>query len=223
MLAAVAMEWSSESTAVRRLRGAAERREERAAPLHPERGSSSQEDARGGGRMRKATESGGASRGAGTALSEARTVLALALYLLALRALVQLSLQRLLLSRTAGLQGEFDARQARYGRPARPRVLRRPRRVSPGLGSAGSLCPKRLRPVLLCAESRGVSERTWVGSRMVLRVLVGVPRTYPGLAKRPSFLFAGRSGALSSLYYPLGHACSCRGLVFPHAPVLFLS
>ncbi|XP_051002276.1 endoplasmic reticulum metallopeptidase 1 isoform X2 [Acomys russatus] len=103
-----------ESAAVRRHRGAAERREGPAASPHPERGaSSSQEDARGGGRMRKGTESGGASRGAGTALSEARTVLALALYLLVLRVTVQLSLQRLLLRGTAALPGEFDARHAR--------------------------------------------------------------------------------------------------------------
>ncbi|XP_057635172.1 endoplasmic reticulum metallopeptidase 1 isoform X2 [Chionomys nivalis] len=108
------MEWSSESAAVRRHRGAAERREGEAAEPHREREASAPEDASGGGRTRKrSTESGGASRGAGTALCEARTVLALALYLLALRALVQLSLQRLVLSRPAGLQGEFDARQAR--------------------------------------------------------------------------------------------------------------
>ncbi|XP_013203543.1 endoplasmic reticulum metallopeptidase 1 isoform X1 [Microtus ochrogaster] len=108
------MEWSSESAAVRRHRGAAERREGEAAEPHGEREASAPEDASGGGRTRKrSTESGGASRGAGTALCEARTVLALALYLLALRALVQLSLQRLVLSRPAGLQGEFDARQAR--------------------------------------------------------------------------------------------------------------
>ncbi|CAH6777974.1 endoplasmic reticulum metallopeptidase 1 isoform X1 [Phodopus roborovskii] len=108
------MEWSSESAAVRRHRGAAERREGPAAAPHREREASAQADASGGGRTRKGSSgSGGASRGAGTALSEARTVLALALYLLALRALVQLSLQRLVLSRTSGLQGEFDARQAR--------------------------------------------------------------------------------------------------------------
>ncbi|XP_038193626.1 endoplasmic reticulum metallopeptidase 1 isoform X2 [Arvicola amphibius] len=104
------MEWSSESVAVRRHRGAAERREGEAAEPQREREASAPEDASGSGRTRKrSTESGGA----GTALCEARTVLALALYLLALRALVQLSLQRLVLSRPAGLQGEFDARQAR--------------------------------------------------------------------------------------------------------------
>ncbi|CAO2585140.1 Endoplasmic reticulum metallopeptidase 1 [Lemmus lemmus] len=108
------MEWSSESAAVRRHRGAAERREGEAAEPHGEREASAPVDASGGGRTRKrSTESGGASRGSGTALCEARTVLALAFYLLALRALVQLSLQRLVLSRPAGLQGEFDARQAR--------------------------------------------------------------------------------------------------------------
>ncbi|XP_055470094.1 endoplasmic reticulum metallopeptidase 1 isoform X1 [Psammomys obesus] len=102
-----------ESAAVRRHRGAAEHREGQAAEPRRERGASAPEDSRGDGRTRKRRESEGASRGAGIALSEARTVLAFALYLLALRALVQLSLQRLLLSRTAGLQGEFDARQAR--------------------------------------------------------------------------------------------------------------
>ncbi|XP_028619895.1 endoplasmic reticulum metallopeptidase 1 [Grammomys surdaster] len=107
------MEWSSESAAVRRHRGTAERREGQAAASHPQREASTQEDERGGGRMRGRTENGSGSRGAKTALSEARTVLALALYLLALRALVQLSLQRLVLSRTSGLQGEFDAHQAR--------------------------------------------------------------------------------------------------------------
>lgn len=119
--AVAAMEWSSESAAVRRHRGAAERREGPAAAPHRAREASAREDASGGGRTRRRSpESGGASRGAGSALSEARTVLALALYLLALRALVQLSLQRLVLSRTAGLQGEFDAHQARYGRPGGP-------------------------------------------------------------------------------------------------------
>ncbi|KAL6071353.1 hypothetical protein STEG23_006201 [Scotinomys teguina] len=108
------MEWSSESAAVRRHRGAAERREGPAALPDREREALAQEDVSGGWRTRKkSSESGGTSPGAGIALSEARTVLALALYLLALRALVQLSLQRLVLSRTAGLQGEFDAHQAR--------------------------------------------------------------------------------------------------------------
>lgn len=165
MVAAAAMEWSSESAAVRRHRGTAERREGQVAASHPQREASAPEDERGGGRMRGRTENGSGSRGAKTALSEARTALALALYLLALRALVQLSLQRLVLSRTSGLQGEFDARQARYGRSARPRVLCGPRRVSPGWGSAGSagparvspapLCPRRGNPALRCAESRG--------------------------------------------------------------------
>uniref|UniRef100_Q3UVK0-2 Isoform 2 of Endoplasmic reticulum metallopeptidase 1 n=1 Tax=Mus musculus TaxID=10090 RepID=Q3UVK0-2 len=107
------MEWSSESAAVRRHRGTAERREGEAAASHRQREASAQEDAKGVGRMWGKTENGGGSRVAKTALSEARTALALALYLLALRALVQLSLQRLVLSRTSGLQGEFDARQAR--------------------------------------------------------------------------------------------------------------
>uniref|UniRef100_A0A8C6I5D3 Endoplasmic reticulum metallopeptidase 1 n=1 Tax=Mus spicilegus TaxID=10103 RepID=A0A8C6I5D3_MUSSI len=107
------MEWSSESATVRRHRGTAERREGEAAASHRQREASAQEDAKGVGRMWGKTENGGGSRVAKTALSEARTALALALYLLALRALVQLSLQRLVLSRTSGLQGEFDARQAR--------------------------------------------------------------------------------------------------------------
>lgn len=129
MVAVAAMEWSSESAAVRRHRGTAERREGEAAASHRQREASAQEDAKGVGRMWGKTENGGGSRVAKTALSEARTALALALYLLALRALVQLSLQRLVLSRTSGLQGEFDARQARYGRSARPRVL-----CGPGVG-----------------------------------------------------------------------------------------
>lgn len=112
-MAVAAMEWSSESAAVRRHRGTAERREGEAAASHRQREASAQEDAKGVGRMWGKTENGGGSRVAKTALSEARTALALALYLLALRALVQLSLQRLVLSRTSGLQGEFDARQAR--------------------------------------------------------------------------------------------------------------
>ncbi|XP_031245925.1 endoplasmic reticulum metallopeptidase 1 isoform X3 [Mastomys coucha] len=107
------MEWSSESAAVRRHRGTAERREGEAAASHPQKEASAPKDARAGERMRGKTENGSGSRAAKTALSEARTALALALYLLALRALVQLSLQRLVLSRTSGLQGEFDARQAR--------------------------------------------------------------------------------------------------------------
>lgn len=131
VVAAAAMEWSSESATVRRHRGTAERREGEAAASHRQGEASAREDAKGDGRMRG---NGSGSRGAKTALSEARTALALVLYLLALRALVQLSLQRLVLSRSSGLQGEFDARQARYGRSARPRVLCGPRRVSPGVG-----------------------------------------------------------------------------------------
>ncbi|GAB5579647.1 endoplasmic reticulum metallopeptidase 1 isoform X1 [Prionailurus iriomotensis] len=46
-------------------------------------------------------------------MSEARAALGLALYLLALRALVQLSLQQLVLRGAAGRPGDFDARQAR--------------------------------------------------------------------------------------------------------------
>ncbi|XP_043343142.1 endoplasmic reticulum metallopeptidase 1 isoform X1 [Cervus canadensis] len=115
------MEWGSESGAVRRHRIGGERRDGPAAAQQPEREALAQEplaDACGGGaRTRKRSgegSGGGASRGAGTALSEARAALGLALYLLALRALVQLSLQQLVLGGAAvGRQGEFDALQAR--------------------------------------------------------------------------------------------------------------
>ncbi|XP_029059906.1 endoplasmic reticulum metallopeptidase 1 isoform X2 [Monodon monoceros] len=114
------MEWGSESGAVRRYRIGGERRDGPAAAPQLEREALAQEppaDACGGGtRMRKRSGegSGGASRGAGTGLSEARAALGLALYLLALRALVQLSLQQLVVRRAAvGHRGEFDARQAR--------------------------------------------------------------------------------------------------------------
>ncbi|KAM9675284.1 endoplasmic reticulum metallopeptidase 1 isoform 1-T1 [Dama dama] len=118
------MEWGSESGAVRRHRIGGERRDGPAAAQQPEREALAQEplaDACGGGgggaRTRKRSgegSGGGASRGAGTALSEARAALGLALYLLALRALVQLSLQQLVLRGAAvGRQGEFDAHRAR--------------------------------------------------------------------------------------------------------------
>ncbi|XP_065735562.1 endoplasmic reticulum metallopeptidase 1 isoform X2 [Phocoena phocoena] len=115
------MEWGSESGAVRRYRIGGERRDGPAAAPQLEREALAHEplaDACGGGgaRMRKRSGegSGGASRGAGTGLSEARATLGLALYLLALRALVQLSLQQLVVRRAAvGHRGEFDARQAR--------------------------------------------------------------------------------------------------------------
>ncbi|KAM6184068.1 endoplasmic reticulum metallopeptidase 1 isoform 1-T1 [Erethizon dorsatum] len=113
------MEWGSESGAVRRHRVGNERREGPAATPQPEREAPAQEplvDACGGGtRTRKRSEAGGggASRGAGSGLSEARAALGLALYLLVLWALVQLSLQQLVLRRPAGHRGEFDARRAR--------------------------------------------------------------------------------------------------------------
>lgn len=117
----VAMEWGSESGAVRRHRIGGEHRDGPAPALQPEREAAAQEslaDACGGGgartRKRSAKGSGGASRGAETGLSEGRAALGLALYLLALRALVQLSLQQLMLHRAAGHSGEFNARQARY-------------------------------------------------------------------------------------------------------------
>ncbi|XP_069330294.1 endoplasmic reticulum metallopeptidase 1 isoform X2 [Eulemur rufifrons] len=115
------MEWGYESAAVRRHRVGGERREGPEAAPPPEREAPAQEplvDAcggRGGARTRKRSPggSGGASRGAGTGLSEARAALGLALYLLALRTLVQLSLQQLVLRGATGHRGEFDARQAR--------------------------------------------------------------------------------------------------------------
>ncbi|XP_070934867.1 endoplasmic reticulum metallopeptidase 1 isoform X2 [Macaca nemestrina] len=117
----LAMEWGSESAAVRRHRVGGERRDGPAAAPPPEREARAQEPlvdgcgGGGGGRTRKRSlgGSGGASRGAGTGLSEARAALGLALYLLALRTLVQLSLQQLVLRGTAGHHGEFDALQAR--------------------------------------------------------------------------------------------------------------
>eukprot|EP00069_Balaena_mysticetus_P021282 bmy_03025T0 len=97
------MEWGSESGAVRRHRIGGERRDGPAAAPQLEREALAQEplaDACGGGartRKRSAEGSGSASRRAGTGLSEARASLGLALYLLALRALVHLSLQQLLI------------------------------------------------------------------------------------------------------------------------------
>uniref|UniRef100_A0AAA9S679 Endoplasmic reticulum metallopeptidase 1 n=1 Tax=Bos taurus TaxID=9913 RepID=A0AAA9S679_BOVIN len=115
------MEWASESGAVRRHRIGGERRDGPAAAQQPEREALAPEplaDACGGGaRTRKRSgegSGGGARRGTGTGLSEARAALGLALYLLALRALVQLSLRQLVLRGAAvGHQGEFDAHQAR--------------------------------------------------------------------------------------------------------------
>ncbi|XP_045324503.1 endoplasmic reticulum metallopeptidase 1 isoform X2 [Leopardus geoffroyi] len=113
------MEWASESAAVRRHRVGGERRDGPAAAPQPRREALAPEppaDAGGGGggaRTRKRSAGGDASRGAGTGLSEARAALGLALYLLALRALVQLSLQQLVLRGAAGRPGDFDARQAR--------------------------------------------------------------------------------------------------------------
>lgn len=114
------MEWGLESAAVRRHRGGVERRDGRAAtPLWEREAPAAQEplvDACSGGartRKRSAARSGGARRAAGTGLSEVRAALGLALYLLVLRTLVQLSLQQLVLRGAAGRHGEFDARQAR--------------------------------------------------------------------------------------------------------------
>ncbi|XP_028349766.1 endoplasmic reticulum metallopeptidase 1 isoform X4 [Physeter macrocephalus] len=114
------MEWGSEPGAVRRHRIGGERRDGPAAAPQLEREALAQKplaDVCGGGartRKRSGEGSGSASRGAGTGLSEARAALGLALYLLALRALVHLSLQQLVVRGTAvGHRGEFDARQAR--------------------------------------------------------------------------------------------------------------
>lgn len=126
----VAMEWGSESAAVRRHRVGGERRDGAGATLLPEREAPAQEplvDACGSGartRKRVASGSGGARRAAGTGLSEARAALGIALYLLTLRTLVQLSLQQLVLRGATGHHGEFDAHQARYQLlPPVPRVL----------------------------------------------------------------------------------------------------
>lgn len=124
------MEWGSESAAVRRHRAGVDRRDGQAAtPLWEREAAAAQEpwvDACGGGartRKRSAAGSGGASRAAGTGLSEARAALGLALYLLVLRTLVQLSLQQLVLRGAGGHRGEFDARQARYWLlPPGPRI-----------------------------------------------------------------------------------------------------
>ncbi|XP_036289899.1 endoplasmic reticulum metallopeptidase 1 isoform X2 [Pipistrellus kuhlii] len=117
------MEWVSESATVRRHRVGGERRDgPAAAPPLPEREARAPEslaDARGGGgggRTRKRSGAGGGGGGSGAArsgLSEARAALGLALYLLALRTLVQLSLQQLVLRGAPGHPREFDARQAR--------------------------------------------------------------------------------------------------------------
>ena len=129
LLTLVAMEWGSEWGAVRRHRIGGERRDGPAAAPQLEREALAQEplaDACGGGartRKRSGEGSGSASRGAGTGLSEVRASLGLALYLLALRALVQLSLQQLMVRGAAvGHRGEFDARRARYRRLRRARV-----------------------------------------------------------------------------------------------------
>ncbi|XP_066224198.1 endoplasmic reticulum metallopeptidase 1 isoform X2 [Saccopteryx leptura] len=113
------MEWGSESAAVRRYRVGGERRVGSAASAQPHSEAPTLElrtDACGDSartRKRSAAGSGGAGGAAWTGLSEARAALGLALYLLALRALVQLSLQQLVLRGAAGHHREFDARQAR--------------------------------------------------------------------------------------------------------------
>lgn len=140
------MEWGSESAAVRRHRVGVERRDGRVAtPLWEREAAAAQEpwvDACGGGartRKRSAAGSGGASRAAGTGLSEARAALGLALYLLVLRTVVQLSLQQLVLRGAGGHHGEFDARQARYWLlPPGPRI---PVGHLPEPGSA-PVCPR---------------------------------------------------------------------------------
>ncbi|XP_058513360.1 endoplasmic reticulum metallopeptidase 1 [Ochotona princeps] len=100
------MERGSESAAVRRHRVGGERREGPGRAAGPEAASG------GGARPRKGSPGGGGGAG-GAGLSEARAVLGLALYLLVLRALVQLSLRQLVL-RGAGAGGaEFDASRAR--------------------------------------------------------------------------------------------------------------
>lgn len=160
------MEWVSESAAVRRHRVGGDRRDGPAAAPQPEREARALEtlvDARGGGggsgsartRKRSGAGSGGASGAARTGLSEARAALGLALYLLALRTLVQLSLQQLVLHGAPGHPREFNARQARYWPPSRPRVPSRPRGTHPcgtararrrhltprGVGWGGVGCP----------------------------------------------------------------------------------
>ncbi|KAM5298949.1 endoplasmic reticulum metallopeptidase 1 isoform 3-T3 [Ctenodactylus gundi] len=112
------MEWGSESAAVRRHRAGGERREEAAAAPQPENELSAPEcpAAARGASMRKRPRGGGGGaggRGARAGLSEARAALGVALFLLALRALVQLSLQQLVLRRAPGRAGDFDARRAR--------------------------------------------------------------------------------------------------------------
>ncbi|KAK1334507.1 hypothetical protein QTO34_005513 [Cnephaeus nilssonii] len=120
------MEWVSESAAVRRHRvggdaGTARpprrNRSGRPGRWRPwwtraaARGRQRQRSART--RKRSGAGSGGASGAARTGLSEARAALGLALYLLALRTLVQLSLQQLVLHGAPGHPREFNARQAR--------------------------------------------------------------------------------------------------------------
>lgn len=126
------MDRGSESAAVRRHRIGGERRDGPAAAQHPEREDRALEalvDACGSARTRNrsAAGSGGASGAAWTGLSEARAALGVALYLLALRTLVQLSLQQLVLRGDTGHHQEFSARQARYRLPPPcPRVPWRP-------------------------------------------------------------------------------------------------
>ncbi|XP_055986560.1 endoplasmic reticulum metallopeptidase 1 [Sorex fumeus] len=106
------MERGAESATVRRHRGGSERRDGPAAARPSQRAALQPEppgDAPGGGRERTRKRSAGGPRG----LSEARAALLLALYLLALRALVQLSLRQLVLRGPAGRPGDFDARRAR--------------------------------------------------------------------------------------------------------------
>ncbi|XP_038625855.1 endoplasmic reticulum metallopeptidase 1 [Tachyglossus aculeatus] len=106
------MERGLESAAVRRFRGGGEREQRRGSPAGQEADGELRPSLLGpvsGNGPRKPSGGGG---GARTLLPEARAALGLVLYLLALRALVQLSLQQLLLLRGSGPR-EFSALRAR--------------------------------------------------------------------------------------------------------------
>lgn len=211
------MEWVSESAAVRRHRVGGERRDGPAAAPPPEREARALEtlvDARGGSgsartRKRSGAGSGGASGAARTGLSEARAALGLALYLLALRTLVQLSLQQLVLHGAPGHPREFNARQARYWPPSRPRVPSRP--------LAGARAPHLVHPPLRDRPgSPAPPDSAWGG--VPLRVpLLETP--FPGRAAgwhRPCE--AGGAGGVAE--GPRRHAAPC----VPHLqPVCWLA
>lgn len=146
LLGLVAMEWGSESAAVRRHRVGGERRDGPSAGAPPGRQAPEQEplvDACGGGAGTRKRSAAG-SRAARTGLSEARAALGLAFYLLALRALVQLSLQQLVLRGAAEDHAEFDARQARYLPFPRGPRYRAPHPCAPVLAGPSGL--RRRRP-----------------------------------------------------------------------------